>query len=401
MDMIAEDTLLPLEHRPVELGRIRLGAKAVAKSGKEYPTALDTFRLTSAQRGYLDAAAALYGGTVEPWPDAPDEGYFQLLTDSSELRVLIPTSLRTVSQAYELWAGGTCERRCDGTVEQLSDGPCICKSLTDPDAPRCELMTRISIMLPDVPGLGVWRLDTSGWHAATSLPATIALLKQLSTQAWIPAILRLEQRSKRVREDGRTVTHRFAVPVLDLPGLTVGKVIARQANGEAPLLDAGPAPALQTAAERAIARAAAITSGPGTPDGTTRQAGGSASATPPEADPSPADHAAARTVTPVRSPGRAEAGKPTAAPAPLEGASAGTLTPMPDPSPDAPKEATGASTPDEEPAPLAPSEDAAAGVGPPAVPSARCSGFDPAMGRCVRHAGHPGNHQSKEQESWK
>lgn len=256
MDMSGGNTLLALEHRPVELGRIRLGAKATTKQGKEYPTTLDTWRLTSGQKGYLDAARELYGGTVEPWADAPDEGQWQLVTDSSQLRVLIPSSLRTVSQAYELWAGGTCERRCDGTTEQLSGGACLC----DPVSRECELMTRISIMLPDVPGLGVWRLDTSGWHAATSLPATIELLKSLSSQPWIPAILRLEQRSKRVREpDGKVLTHRFAVPVLDLPNLTIGKVVSRLGNGEPVLIEAGERPTPPTAAERAIARAAAIT----------------------------------------------------------------------------------------------------------------------------------------------
>jgi hypothetical protein len=324
MDMT--NTLLELEHRPVELGRIRLGAKATTKGGKEYPTTLDTWRLTSAQRGYLDAAAGLYGGEVVPWPDAPDEGYWQLVTTVSELRVLIPTSLRTVSQAYELWQGGTCERRCDGTTEQFTGGPCLC----DPAARECELMTRISIMLPDVPGLGVWRLDTGGWHAATSLPATIELLKSLSSQPWIPAILRLEQRSRKVRDNGQVVTHRFAVPVLDLPGMTIGKVIARMGNAEVPQIE--PMRTTQpTAAERAIARAAAITNGD---DGA----------------PPPSPPAGARAVTPSAGSTRAgnpEPASPTAVAASAdsqpEGASA-EVSPAPTPHQDAPKEAIGAST---------------------------------------------------------
>jgi hypothetical protein len=113
-------------------------------------------------------------------------------------------------------------------------------------------------MLPDVPGLGVWRLDTGGWNAATSLPATIGLLKQLSTAAWIPAILRLEQRSKKAREaDGKVVTHRFAVPVLDLPNLTIGRVVAAQNAAPVPRIADTPRPPA-TAAERVAARRAEI-----------------------------------------------------------------------------------------------------------------------------------------------
>ena len=74
--------LLPgIEHRPTELGRIRLGDK----SPKGLPTKIETWRLTSANKAALEAAAAIYGGTVEAWTDAPDEGYFELLTESTAL----------------------------------------------------------------------------------------------------------------------------------------------------------------------------------------------------------------------------------------------------------------------------------------------------------------------------
>src|SRR3990167_828405 len=173
-------TLLPLEHRPSELGRIRLGEKGPNGA----PRRLTTFRLTSASKKLLESAAALYGGTVKPWPDAPDEGYWQLHTEASEMDILIPTALRTVTQAYELWQGGTCERRCDGVTEQVSGGPCLC----DPNARTCQVTTRVSVMLPKVPGLGVWRLDTKGWNAATTLTATLELLGAMAQGAWVPAV---------------------------------------------------------------------------------------------------------------------------------------------------------------------------------------------------------------------
>lgn len=351
MDLAPQNTLLQLEHRPTELGRIRLGKK-VERKGKMLPEKIEEWRLTSGSEALLTAAAALYGGTVQPWEDAPDEGFWELFTTSRELRVLIPRTVRTVSQAYEYWQGGTCERRCDGTTEVISDGPCICKSLVDPDAPRCEPMTRISLMLPDLPGIGMWRLDTGGWHAATTIPATIELLKQLSTQPWIKAILRLEQQSKRVRENGKVVTHRFAVPVLDLPGITIGKIIARQGTAEVPQLDAGERPAVPTAAERAAQRAAAITSGPvqapsaddeAAADETQPGIGGEATAD--VAGPEPPHHAGARADTSEPERTDPDSGNPTPAP--------------------------------------------------------RCEAFsDEQGGRCEREEGHQGNHRSKTQESW-
>lgn len=357
-----QDTLLQLQHRPVELGRIRTGIKATSKSGKEYPAKLDTFRLTSGSQALLDAAASLYGGTVEEWKDAPDEGYWQLITESRELRVLIPRDLRTVSQAYEWWQGGTCERRCDGTVEQISDGPCLC----DDSDRLCDPVTRISLMLPDVPGLGVWRLDSGGWHAATSLPATISLLKQLSTASWIPAILRLEQRSKKAREaDGKVVTHRFAVPVLDLPNLTIGKVVAAQNGAPVPRIDSGTPAATPTASERVAERRAAIEANESGPvDGSGRAGVGETTADPPrQADepPWPAQASRRRTTTGDGNP-------------PVVTEAAGIAPSGTAPAND--EVATG--QPSAGPAnasPAAPRGDNAA---------TRCTGFDGALGRCVR-----------------
>lgn len=361
---VTENTLLPLEHRPAELGRIRLGKKAETKAGKEYPVKLEEWRLTSGSQALLEAAAVLYGGTVQPWPDAPDEGYFELFTTSRELRVLIPRTLRTVSQAYELWQGGTCMRRCDGTVEQLTAGPCLC----DPGARECEPMTRISLMLPDLPGIGVWRLDTGGWHAATTIPATIELLKQLSTQPWIPAILRLEQRSRKVREaDGKVVTHRFAVPALDLPGVTVGRIIARQGGAEPPQLDAGERPAVPTAAERAAQQAARITSGPDSLPAAGPE-GGEAVLPPRDEPPHPA-------MT-----GGDTAGADVATPMPV----------VPDEAVAADAEASGFHA-----SPAAQGSGSAAKLPP-------CTTFDEKLGKCVRDEHDAGtNHRNKLGESWK
>lgn len=237
--------LLPIAHRPNELGRIRLGEKAPSGA----PRRLTMFRLTSGSHKLLEAAKAIYGGKVSVWEDAPDEGYWQLHTEVSELDILIPTGMRTVSQSYETWQGGTCERRCDGTTESISGAPCLCAAAgTMGTDTGCEVVTRVNVMLPRLPGIGFWRLDTGGWFAATTLPATMSLLTALSAAAWVPAVLRAEQRSRKVREGDRTVVHRFVVPVLDLPGVTLGAAIDSMGGVEPLRLpEHRPAPTLREA----------------------------------------------------------------------------------------------------------------------------------------------------------
>lgn len=236
-----------LTPRVQEIGRIRMGEK----NDRGLPTRLKTFRLTSNDRKVLEAAVALYGGRVEAWTDAPDEGMWQVTTAASELDILIPRALRTVSQAWELWQGGTCERRCDGRTEELTGEACLCGDARGSSKDVCDIVTRLSVILPRLPGLGVWRLDTGGWNAAQTIPSTLDLLLALDPRAMVPATLRAVQASSKVRDPktGKVETHRFVRAQLDAPGITIGQLVGAAAE-PVPLLDAGERPALPTAEER-------------------------------------------------------------------------------------------------------------------------------------------------------
>ena len=264
MALMLPDTLADIPQRTPELGRIRLGEKG----DRGQPVKLRTFRLTSHSKALLEAAAKLYGGTVKAWDGAPDEGMWQVTTAASELDVLIPGAVGAVSQTYEEWKGGTCMRRCDGTTVRTpaTEEPCICKKLDipGPDDAHCEIVTRFRVILPRVPGLGVWMLTTSGWMAATTLPSTLNLLARMTSGEWIPAVLRAEQRSKKVRDPktGKVQTNRFVVPVLDLPGATIGQLVEGAGLVDSPVPLDAVVPS--TAKERALARAAQLEAGPTT-----------------------------------------------------------------------------------------------------------------------------------------
>jgi hypothetical protein len=222
-----------IQRRGQQIGRIRIGQQvAVIKdgrdTGKTRPERLSTFRFTTSSRSQAEAIAALYGGQVTDW-----NGELEVITGKSEIGVTVPPRDQVISQAYEMWNKGGCIRRCDSQDEQISGGPCLCPHAADPDdeiavaraaleraqlaaqnpPAACKPVTRISVMIPDLPGLGVFRLDTSSFYAATEIGDAAALMQMARDQGiFLPATLRIEQRSRVAGGQ----TKKFPVPVLEV-----------------------------------------------------------------------------------------------------------------------------------------------------------------------------------------
>lgn len=220
--------VLDVQRRGQQIGRIRIGEQVQAANGRMRPSKLETFRFTTGSRATAEAIAALYGGEIRDWL----RGQFEVITEKSEIGVTVPPRDQVVSQWYELWSKGGCQRRCDS--QTMSDGkPCLCPHSGDPDdevkvtaaaAERarmaslnppqaCKLVTRISVMLPDLPGLGVFRLDTGSFYAATEIGDTARLLQMARDQGvFLPAVLRIEQRQR----VANGTTKNYPVPVLEV-----------------------------------------------------------------------------------------------------------------------------------------------------------------------------------------
>jgi recombination directionality factor gp3-like protein len=233
---IADGTALGIQRRFVEIGRIRLGEKG----GRGEPKKLSKFRLTSASRAILEAAARIYGGTVRPWTGAPDEGLFELYTDADSIDIMVPPTMSAYSQFFEVWDAGGCTLRCDGRYESIAGKACDHGDHLQSNGEPMRVTTRVSVILPKLPGLGTWRLETHGWNAASTLPSSLELIGAVGR--WVPALIRLEQRSSRTRDDkGKVLTRRFVVPVIDLVAATFGDMLAMgQASDEYPELGGGP-----------------------------------------------------------------------------------------------------------------------------------------------------------------
>ena len=220
--------VIDIQRRGQQIGRLRLGVMVKPENGKARPEKLATWRFTTASKVAADAIAELYGGEIRDW-----QGQFEVITKESSIGVTIPPRDQVVSQYYEMWNKGGAVRRCTGLTEILSGKPCMCPhasnmrdedevarkaleraNLAKQNPPQaCSLITRISVMLPDLPGLGVFRLDTKSFYAAVEIGDTAQLLEMARAQGvFLPAMLRIDQRARVA--GGKTT--RYPVPVLEV-----------------------------------------------------------------------------------------------------------------------------------------------------------------------------------------
>ena len=226
--------VLDIQRKGQQIGRLRMGVKVATskkdKSGNVImrPSRLDTWRITTGSAYRADAIVERFGGEVKPW-----EREFEVITDTDRLPVTVPPRDEVVSQWYEMWNKGGCMRRCDSQRERISGGSCLCVHAEDPgDAEEiaavalerarlaslnppqaCKLITRINVMIPDLPGLGVFRLDTHSYYAAVEIGDTARLMQVARDQGvFLPAELRIEQRQRVA--GGQTKL--FPVPALEL-----------------------------------------------------------------------------------------------------------------------------------------------------------------------------------------
>lgn len=207
------------------LGKIRLGIK-VEGQRSPYPEPVDYFVCPDAVKKY-------YGDTPR------------------ELRIMFPTEdpSRWASQFYRCYAStGKLVCRGDGqratalvdthtgVLVAMNSCSTVVKDIRcDPDrcpyqGKNCRRVMNLQFLLPDIPGLGVWQLDTSSYWSMSNINSGIRLLGQLCGRvSMIPLTLKLVPRQ--VRPNGLKKT--VHVLSLDIPGsITETLEYARVLHGE-------------------------------------------------------------------------------------------------------------------------------------------------------------------------
>jgi hypothetical protein len=196
--------ILTLQRQAAELGRLRTG---FYESGR--PQRCDTWVLTSHEREYVEVAAQLWGGTVHEWkPLNGSIKQWRVITDAVSIDAILPPG-DPLSQYNELWSGGGCQRRCDGITEKLSRKPCICLAQHGEDwylLPKgrvCSPTTRLNVLLPDMPDLGVWRAETKSFYAAEGMAGQVdTVLQGTGGQGLVPVRMSIQQ--QQVVRNGKT-----------------------------------------------------------------------------------------------------------------------------------------------------------------------------------------------------
>lgn len=218
-----------------ELGRLRTGYSIPSDDPKKRPRPVKskTWVLSSHSEHYVTAAANAWGGNVERWqPQGNGAPQFRVITEAEQLEAILPPG-DPLSQANEMWNKGGCARRCDGETEQISRHPCLCLAEHGPEwhllrqdlytkDKVCAATSRLNVILPDMPDVGVWRVETHSWYAANELAGTVDMvLSGTGGKGLVPVTLRIEPRTRVA--GGKT--KQFPVVVVEIRGVTTRQAL--------------------------------------------------------------------------------------------------------------------------------------------------------------------------------
>lgn len=213
-----------IDQRYPEIGRIRLGDREVTDKGKERPRKGDHLRFTSNDETALKAIASQHGGDVVAWEKG--EQAFQLTSETEWIEALLPPDPLADTPIYERWGSGGVQRRCDGERclipvgsgdgGHLEEVACAClqEGLTpgdNKDSKSCKVTVRIRLVLPYVPGIGVWLCTSHSWLGALELPGQVAVIEAMRQRGQlIPVLFGIEKRS--VKKPWEQYRRDFIVP---------------------------------------------------------------------------------------------------------------------------------------------------------------------------------------------
>ena len=200
---LSDRTLLP------RIGKIHLGIKHATKG---YPIATDYFVFPADHPQYQDL--------VDTFGEKPN--VLQIVFPVADEEQVASQYYRQYSQSRGLVCKGDglqCNMVVDAktgkkaTAEtketEWAEHPCGGRACPDYEAKKCKEVMNLQFMLPQIPGLGVWQIDTSSINSIINVNSQFALIRSVyGTIGMVPVILSLEPKEVKSPEDGKLKTVR-------------------------------------------------------------------------------------------------------------------------------------------------------------------------------------------------
>lgn len=155
------------------IGKIHLGIKKKNAKGTEYPVQTDYF-VVNASDTTPETAANLF---KEVYGEQPNE-----------LNIMFPLNDREAffPQAYKRYSGAglMCKGNGQAAVEMvdgvLTEKECNPETCEHFQKDYCKLRGHLQVILPDVPGMGVWQIDTGSFNSVRNINSSIAFVQALT-----------------------------------------------------------------------------------------------------------------------------------------------------------------------------------------------------------------------------
>lgn len=198
------------------VGKISAGYMAAKQTDDRivtFPARAETLVFSSDDHDRLELMATRLGGTVTPSPDPEVEARWRLMSNATQIEVVLPSDGERGWDAwFEHWGESGCLRRCDGKTCLFSIDPhsgerqdnikCLCAALDLEGEDACKPTSRLNVVIPsllDIPGVGVWQMQSRGRATYAEIEGTLSLLRQLGGIAGVPLVLRIIIRQRRDR----------------------------------------------------------------------------------------------------------------------------------------------------------------------------------------------------------
>ena len=220
------------QRRLPRLGKIRTGIKSANDKGQEYPKAVDYFVCPpEVQSVYGEQPKSLDIILPVDSEELIAPAYYKAYSmsrglvckgDGESANRLIDSARRSVEADTGVITGPIADREAQAT-EWVTGITCPgrdCLYYQPGRTKQCREVMNLQFLIPSVPGLGVWQLDTSSYHSIVNIYSGLELIRGMfGTVAMIPLQLSLEPME--VSPEGRKKT----VHVLHLrSGLTLAEI---------------------------------------------------------------------------------------------------------------------------------------------------------------------------------